>query len=93
MKRDHCFLLYVLCNIIKSLKNTAEVIPTKASNISSKHAVLGWNNLVRDSHLAARESFLIWWSAGSPHLGPLYDIIKMRRAHFKRNKRLCGEKG
>ena len=42
--------------------------------------------MVRDSHQAARESFLIWWSAESPHHGPLYDIMKIRCAHFKRNK-------
>ena len=75
-------------DIIKSLKYAAEVIPTKANNTSSKYTVLGWNDLVRDSHQAARESFLFWRSAGSPRHGPLYDIMKIRRAHFKRNKRL-----
>ena len=76
-------------DIIKSLKDAAEVIPTKANNTSSKYTVLGWNDLVRDSHQAARESFLFWRSAGSPRHGPLYDIMKIRRSHFKRNKRLC----
>ena len=75
-------------DIIKSLKDAAEVIPTKANNTSSKYTVLGWNDLVRDSHQAARGSFLFWRSAGSPRHGPLYDIMKIRCAHFKRNKRL-----
>ena len=86
----HRTLLSKLYNdIIKSLKDAAEVIPTKANNMSSKYTVLGWNDLVRDSHQAARESFLIWRSAGSSCHDPLYDIMKIRRAHFKRNKRLC----
>ena len=45
-------------DIIKSLKDAAEVIPTKANNTSSKYTVLGWNELVRDSDQATRESFL-----------------------------------
>ena len=72
-------------DIIKSLNDAAEAIPTKANNTSSKYTVLGWNDLVRDSHQAARESFLVWRSAGSPRHGPLYDIMKIRRAHFKRD--------
>ena len=28
-------------------------------------------------------------SVGSPRHGPFYDIMKIRHAHFKRNKRLC----
>ena len=75
-----------------TLKDAAEAIPTKASTTSSKHTVLGWNDLVRDSHQAARETFLIWRSAGGPRHGPLYDIMKITRAHFKRNKRLCEKK-
>ena len=86
----HRTLLSNLYNdIIKLLKDAADVIPTKANNTSSKYTILGWNDLVRDSHQAARESFLFWCSAGSPRHGPLYDIMKIRRAHFKRNKRLC----
>ena len=89
----HRTLLSNLYNdIVKSLKDAAEVIPTKANNTSSKYTVLGWNDLVRDSHQAARVSFLFWRSAGSPRHGPLYDIMKIKRAHFKRNKRLCEKK-
>ena len=47
----HRTLLCKLYNNIKSLKDAAKAIPTKASNTSS---VLGWNDLVRDSHQAAR---------------------------------------
>ena len=75
----HRTLLNNLYNdIIKSLKDAAEVIPTKANNSFSKYTVLGWNDLVRDSDQAARESFLFWRSSGSPRHGPLYDIMKIR---------------
>ena len=76
----------------KSLKDAADAIPTKASNTSSKHTVLGWNDLVRDSHQAARESFLIWRSVGGSRHSPLYNKMKIRCVLFKRNKRLCEKK-
>ena len=74
--------------ITNLLRDAAGAIPTKAHNSSSKHFVLGWNDLVSESHQAARESFLIWRSAGSPRHGPLFDIMKTKRAEFKRRKRL-----
>ena len=83
----HRTLLSKLYNyIIKSLKDDAEVTSPKANNTSSKYTGLGRNDLVRDSYLPARESFLIWRSAESPRHGSLYDIMTIRRAHFKRNK-------
>ena len=76
-------------DIIHSLTDASDVIPTKTYNTSRKFNVPGWNDLVRDSHQAARETFLIWRSAGSPRHGPLYDLMKIKRAQFKRNKRHC----
>ena len=72
-----------------SLTDASDVIPTKTHNTSRKFNVPGWNDLVRDSHQTARETFLIWRSAGSPRHGPLYDLMKIKRAQFKRNKRHC----
>ena len=83
----------LLCNFyndtIHSLMDASDVIPTKTHNTSRKFNVPGWNDLARDSHQAARESFLIWRSAGSPRHGPLYDLMKTKRAQFKGNKRHC----
>ena len=76
-------------DITNLLSDAAGVITTKAHNSSSKHFVLGWNDLVSEFHQAARESFLIWRSAGSPRHGPLFDIMKAKRAEFKRKKILC----
>ena len=61
-------------------------IPTKVHNMFPKHTVPGWNHLVRDSHQAARESVLIWQAVGSPRRGPLYDLMKIKQAQFKRSK-------
>ena len=86
----HQLLLCKFYNdIIHSLTDASDVIPTKTYNTSRKFNVPGWNDLVRDSHQAARETFLIWRSAGSPRHGSLYDLMKIKRAQFKRNKRHC----
>ena len=71
-----------LCKFYEDITNLLSdaAIPTKAYNSSSKHFVLGWNALVSESRQAARESFLIWRSAGSPRYGPLFDIMKTKRA-------------
>ena len=58
----------LLCNIfndiINSLTDASDVMHITIHNTFPKHTVPGWNDLVRDSHQAARESVLIWRSAG-----------------------------
>ena len=61
----------------------SDVIPTKTYNTFSKHIVPGWNELVRESHQAAKESFLVWRSAGNPRHVPLYDLIEIKILYEK----------
>ena len=51
--------------------------------------VPGWNDLVKDLHQQARESFLIWREAGSPRAGPIALLMRRSRAHFKIALRQC----
>ena len=51
--------------------------------------VPGWNDIVKESHEAARLNFLHWRRCGSPRSGPEFDDMKRTRATFKRNKRFC----
>ena len=46
-------------DIINSLMDASDIIPTKTHSKSQKFNVPGWNDLVRDSHQAARETFLV----------------------------------
>ena len=66
--------------------DASDVIPTKTHITSRKFNVPGWNDLVRDSHQAARETFLIWRSAGSPRHGPLYDLMKLNVPNLNSTK-------
>ena len=86
------FLCKFYNDVINSLTGASYVIPTKIHNTFSKHTDPGWNDLVRYSHQVARESFLIWRSAGSARHGTLYDLMKSKRAQFKRIKDFARQK-
>ena len=49
----------------------------------------GWNELCKEAHAQARNSFLSWRSAGSPRKGFMYDSMRLARAHFKLMLRKC----
>jgi hypothetical protein len=44
---------------------------------------------VKEVHSEAREAFVTWRSHGSPREGPMYDMMRNRRAHFKLVLRQC----
>ena len=56
-------------DIINSLTDAPDVIPTKIHNTFPKHTVPGWNDLVRDSHQTARESSSSGGLLGAPDTG------------------------
>ena len=49
----------------------------------------GWNDVCRDAHLQARESFLIWVSHGKPKDGLILTCMTRSRALFKYSLRYC----
>jgi hypothetical protein len=79
---------YLRCIYDCIYKSTKEHIPTKSCS-SSHFCVAGWNDLVADKHLIAREGFLEWMSIGKPRLGPVYEMMKRTRAQFKLALRYC----
>ena len=61
-----------------------------AESTSGKTPVIpGWNEMCAEIHTQARNSFLQWRSAGSPKSGPVYDNMRISKAHFKLNLRNC----
>ena len=49
----------------------------------------GWNDLVRDHHVLARDAFLAWRAAGSPREGDVALRMRAYRAQFKLALREC----
>ena len=51
--------------------------------------VLGWNDVCKEVHADARESFRTWTANNKPTHGPIFDIMKRSRACFKYVLRQC----
>jgi hypothetical protein len=59
---------------------------------SHRAAIPGWNELVRDSHAAARLAFLMWVREGKPRQGPVHQEMYRTRLRFKYAIRECKER-
>jgi hypothetical protein len=51
--------------------------------------ILGWNEYCSEYHSEAREAFLLWRTNSNPRQGPLFDLMKRTRSHFKLTLRYC----
>jgi exonuclease III len=76
------------CEIVDCLHEASESL-SKISNKRTYKVIPGWNDYVNESHLAARDAFVMWNSAGKPRFGPVFDIMKRSRAIFKYSLRYC----
>ena len=55
----------------------------------SDYVIPGWNDVVQDKHVAARDAFREWIFFGKPKAGPLFTSMKKTRASFKLALRFC----
>ncbi len=51
--------------------------------------VAGWHEVCADHHGQAREAFKLWNINGRPRFGPIYHLMKVKRAQFKAIMRQC----
>ena len=51
--------------------------------------VLGWNDVCKEVHVDARETFLTQTANNKPKHGPIFDTMKRYRACFKYVRRQC----
>lgn len=73
--------------IIKQLINSGkEIFNLRRDNTRN---IPGWNDLVKDLHSHARNTFLIWRQNGSPREGHLALLMRQTRAQFKLALRHC----
>ena len=74
--------------IVNSLHQAGNIFLSHKKRTASRQ-ILGWNALCKESHRAARESFLLWRSMGSPRFGPEFHNMNLTRRHFKLTLRNC----
>ena len=66
--------------------------PSGGNNLQDRKCyttIPGWKEHVKDAHIVARESFLIWQKAGKPHSGPFFENMKHSKSLFKYTLRHC----
>ena len=82
-------LLYM--SLVKSLQTASdESLLSSHTGHSEKFKVVpGWTDYVQDSHVAAREAFLTWRTAGKPKQGPIFECMKRTKSLFKYALRHC----
>jgi hypothetical protein len=51
--------------------------------------VSGWHELCSEQHSLARDAFRLWCINGRPRFGPIYELMRVKRAHFKSVLRQC----
>ena len=76
-------LSIVFIQILYSLKSVdSECIPPTSSAYIS-HIILGWNDYVKEYHIAARDAFWWWNMNNRPHHGIIYHNMRTSRSQFK----------
>ena len=68
-----------------SLNSIAKCKQVSATN----YVVPGWNDLVKEQHLDARNSYVLWRNLGKPRHGPVFDTMSRSRLQFKYSLRQC----
>ena len=88
IREEHKLAINIMYeNITSTLLKSTDFLLKKPKH--RQYQILGWNDLVKESHLQARDAFLTWRSNGSPRQGIMFDNMKNTRAHFKLSLRQC----
>ena len=82
-------LLYM--SLVKSLQTASDesLLSSHTGHSKKFQVVPGWTDYVQDSHVAAREAFLTWRTAGKPKQGPIFECMKRTKSLFKYSLRHC----
>ncbi len=89
--KEHLIQIETLySDIISALIDASDdVIPSSGASKKGKHNIVGWNDIVKDSHERAREAFLLWQTSNKPRHGLVYELMRTTRAQFKYSLRHC----
>lgn len=75
--------------IVKCIKFAChKCIPSRVKT-HADYTVPGWNDYVKEKHLAARDAFLNWAMTGKPRQGVEFTLMNKTRAAFKLALRYC----
>ena len=69
--------------------SASDIFCVKKSRSSKPYSIPGWNDIVSDKHLLARNVFLEWCNSGKPKTGSLFRKMLRTIAEFKAALRYC----
>jgi hypothetical protein len=74
-------------NIVDALLSSAEHLQQRVKR--KFNPIPCWNDLCKDLHEQARDTFLMWCANGKPRTGPIFQLMRSARARFKLVFRQC----
>ena len=74
-------------DVCEALSSAGKNIQSHPSKTYKHHP--GRNDCCKELHADARDAFLLWRSHGSPRNGPISELMRRSRAHFKYALRQC----
>lgn len=88
---DHCrFIDKLYCDIVHILQSGAiQTADSRFRGSGQQRKIKGWNYLVAEHHLIAKQYFKCWEAAGRPSTGQVYERMRESKKLFKNKIKWC----
>ena len=83
-------LLDEICSALR--KSSLETINICKKTSCQDYVVPGWNDYVKEAHCDARNCYILWRNMGKPKQGPICQLMRRSRLHFKYLLKQCQQR-
>ena len=80
----------VICSALR--KSSLETINICKKTSCQDYVVPGWNDYVKEAHCDARNCYTLWRNMGKPKQGPICQLMRRSRLHFKYLPKQCQQR-
>ena len=89
-RNDINILLADMCSVLR--KSSLETINICKKTSCQYYVVPGWNDYVKEAHCDARNCYILWGNVGKPRQGPICQLMRRSRLHFKYLLKQCQQR-
>ena len=79
-----------ICNALRV--SSLETITICKKTFCQDYIVPGWNDCVKEAHTEARYYYILWRDVGKPKHGPVCELMRKTRLHFKYTLKQCQQR-
>ncbi len=79
-----------ICNALRV--SSLETITTCKKTLCQDYIVPGWNDYVKEAHTETRYYYIVWRDMGKPKHGPVCELMRKTRLHFKYMLKQCQQR-